>query len=108
MANELAKKYKLPFRFRMCHGRHPNLKEEFIVNCMQKEFSNVTYVPTDRSDEEFDPKKAVKFYKYACKSTKVDGKYMFNEQCDTHGQAHVRIVPQGRIVIHIFRASGSK
>merc|ERR1711966_219062 len=38
-------------------------------------------VPTCRTDEEFDPKKAVKFYKCACKSTKVDGKCMFNEQC---------------------------
>ena len=33
LANNLAKKYKLPFRFRMCHGRHPNLKERFIADC---------------------------------------------------------------------------
>ena len=74
MANKLAKKHKLPFRFRMCHGRHPNLKESFIADCTRKVFANATYVPTDGSDEELDPKKAVKFYKCACKSTKVDRK----------------------------------
>ena len=37
----------------------------------------------DRSGEEFGPKKAVKFYKRACKSTKVDGKCIFNEKCKT-------------------------
>ena len=26
LANKLAKKHKLPLRFRMCHGRHMNLK----------------------------------------------------------------------------------
>ena len=55
MANKLAKKYKLPFRFRMCHGRH--LKERFIADCTQKVFANVKYVPTDRSDEELDQKR---------------------------------------------------
>ena len=72
-ANNLAKKHKLPFRFRMCHGRHTNRKESFIADCTKKVFSNVTYVPTCRTGEEFDPKKAVRFYKCACKSTKVDG-----------------------------------
>ena len=64
----------MPFRFRISHGRHPNLKERFIADCTQKVFANVTYVPTYRTDEEFDPKKADKYYKCACKSTKVDGK----------------------------------
>ena len=70
-ANNLAKKHELPLRFRMCHGRHPNLKEGFIADCTKKVFSNVTYVPTCRTSEAFDPKKAVTFYKRACKSTKV-------------------------------------
>ena len=80
-ANKLAKKHKLPFRFRMCHGRHPNLKETFIADCTKKVFTNVTYVPTCRTNKEFDPIKAVKFYKCACKGTKVDGKCIFEEQC---------------------------
>ena len=79
MANNLAKKHKLPFRFRMCHGKNPNLKKTFIADCTKKVFANVTYVPTCRTDKEFDPKQAVKFYKCACKSTKVDGKCMLNE-----------------------------
>ena len=36
VANKLAKKYKLPFRFRMCHGRHLNLKERLIADCTSK------------------------------------------------------------------------
>ena len=53
-----------------------------VADCTKNVFSNVTYVvPTCRTNEEFDPKKAAKFYKCACKSTKVDGKCMFNEQC---------------------------
>ena len=65
----------------MCHGRHPNLKETFIADCTRKVYENITYVPTCRNDEEFDQKKAAKFYKCACKSTKADGKCMFNKQC---------------------------
>ena len=80
LANNLAKKYKLTFRFRMCHGRHSNLKERFIADCTQKVFTNVTYVPTDRKDEEFDPKRADKYYKCAYKSTKVDRKCIFDKK----------------------------
>ena len=47
MTNELAKKYKLPFRFRMCHGRHLNLKERLIADCTQKVFADVIYMPTN-------------------------------------------------------------
>ena len=95
----------------MCHGRHPNLhvKESFFADCTRKVFANVTYVPTDQSDEEFDQKKAVKFYKCACKSTKVDGKCMFNEQCKTEAIIYkVHWVPTGHTYIRKSQGNLSK
>ena len=100
IANKLAKKHKLPFRFRMCHGRHLNLKERFIADCTQKVFANVKYVPSVKSGKEFDQKKTAKLYKCACKSTKVDGKCMFNEQCKTEAIIYkVQWIPTGHAYI---------
>ena len=109
MANKLAKKHKLPFRFMMCHGRHPNLKESIIADCTRKVFANVTYVPTDRTDEELDPKKTIKFYKCACKNTKVDGKCMFNEQCKTEAIIYkIQWIPTGHTYIRKSQGNLSK
>ena len=100
IANKLARKHKLPFRFRMCHGRHLNLKERFIADCTQKVFANVKYVPSVKSGKEFDQKKTAKLYKCACKSTKVDGKCMFNEQCKTEAIIYkVQWIPTGHAYI---------
>ena len=49
MTDDLAKTHKLPFRFRMCHGRHLNLKERLIADCTQKVFADVIYMSTDRT-----------------------------------------------------------
>ena len=81
MTNDLAKKYKLHFRFRMCHGRHLDLKERLIADCTKKVFAGVIYIPTDRENHTFDPKKASKYHQCACRSTKVDGKCMFDGDC---------------------------
>ena len=59
-SNNPAKKHKLPFRFRMCHDRHTNLKEQFVADCTKKVFANITYVTTCRTKQEFHPKKAIK------------------------------------------------
>ena len=40
-------------------------------------------MPTDRKNDEFDPKKASKYHQCACRSTKVDGKCMFDGKCKT-------------------------
>lgn len=84
----------------MCHGRHLNLKERFIADCTQKVFANVKYVPSVKSGKEFDQKKTAKLYKCACKSTKVDGKCMFNEQCKTEAIIYkVQWIPTGHAYI---------
>ena len=62
------KNNKLPFRFECVME---GIKERSIADCTQKVFANVAYVPTDRKDEEFDPKRVDKYYKCACKSTKA-------------------------------------
>ena len=53
------------------------------MDCTQKVFANLTYVLTHRTDEEFDPKRADKYHRCACKSTKVDRKCMFDKKCKT-------------------------
>ena len=75
----------------------------------KKVFADVTYVPTCRTAEEFDPKKAVKFYKCACKSTKVDGKCMFNEQCKKEAIIYkVEWIPTGHTYIGKSQGNLSK
>ena len=61
------------------------------------------------SDKELEPKKAVKFYKCACKSRKVDGKCMFNEQCKTEAMLYkVQWIPTGYTYIRKSQGNLSK
>ena len=93
----------------MCYGRHPNLKERFMADCTQEVFANVTYVPTDRKDEDFDPKRADKYYKRACKSTKVDGKCIFDEKFKTEAIiCSVQYIPTGHTYIGKSQGNLSK
>ena len=75
VANKLAKKYKLPFIFRMCHGRHLNLKERLIADCTSKVYKQVLYMPTLLEKSKFILNKDYK--KCSCKGTKCNGKCMF-------------------------------
>ena len=59
-------------------SRHPNLKERPITDFTQK-----VCICKRNTEEEFDPKRADKYYKCAYKSTKVDGKCMFDKKCKT-------------------------
>ena len=96
IANNLAKKHKLPFRFRMCHGRHVNLKERLIADCTKKIFADVIYMPTDRENHTFDQKNASKYHQCACRSPKVEGKCMFDGKCKTEAIIYnVLWVPTG-------------
>ena len=77
-----------------------NSKERFIADFAQKVFANVTYIPTDRKDEGFNPKRAVKYNQCACKTTKFDGKCMFNEKCKTEAIVYnVQWIPTGDTVV---------
>ena len=69
------KKYKLPFRFRMCHGRHLNLKERLIADCTSKVYERVLYMPTSLEKSKFNPNKDYEVC--SCKGTKCNGKCMF-------------------------------
>ena len=78
----------------MSNGRHLNARERFIADCTQNVFAGVTHMTTDRKDEEFNPKKAVKYRKCARKSTKVDGKCMFDKKCRTEAMIYnIKWVP---------------
>ena len=80
----------------MCHGRHVNLKERLIADCTQKIFADVIYMPTDRENHTFDQKKASKYHQCACRSTKVEGKCMFDGKCKTEAIIYnVLWVPTG-------------
>ena len=72
-----------------------------MADCTQEVFANVTYVPTDRKDEDFDPKRADKYYKCACKITKVDGKCISSKICKTEAIIYnVQRTPIGHTYLH--------
>ena len=72
-----------------------------MADCTQEVFANVTYVPTDRKDEDFDPKRADKYYKCACKITKVDGKCISSKICKTEAIIYnIQRIPTGHTYLH--------